>query len=502
MSDKVSARVRMYRHGLGDCFLLTFSRENQDDYHLLIDCGLFKGTPNGQNIMTRVAKDISDTTKKRLNAVALTHDHYDHTSGFSLAKNIFKDIKFEEAWVGWTEDENHPKYAEIHDRFRNILKGLRVALNSELKMASADLQDTVHSLINDFFAVGEEEEVEGTGFSKIWKYILTEKAGEVRCFRPGEFFDLSGDFGVRIYILGPPENLEMIEEEEPTSDESYRHSLRMGLANSFLAAATNEDNSIFNTKTYLPFDDYYKVKPEDTETNKFFKEFYEDAKGSWRKIDDVWLGTAGELALWMDDFTNNTCLAFAIELVEAKKVLIFPGDAQFGNWISWKDLSWKIPDGNGGFREIKAAELLARTVFYKVGHHGSHNATLRTSGLEMMNIPDRELVAMIPTNREFAKTRGKKNAAGIPSGWKMPEEKLMERLEQKAKGRVILADEAGKKGKETNPLKERCKKRKLSSAESKKFLDKVKFEKEFSLVRNPAISETPEPLYVEYTIEG
>ena len=29
-----------------------------------------------------------------------------------------------------------------------------------------------------------------------------------------------------------------------------------------------------------------------------------------------------------------------------------------------------------------SADLLHRTIFYKVGHHGSHNATLRERGLE------------------------------------------------------------------------------------------------------------------------
>ena len=36
-------RVRMYRQGLGDCFLLTYS-DGGDESHLLIDCGVLKGT--------------------------------------------------------------------------------------------------------------------------------------------------------------------------------------------------------------------------------------------------------------------------------------------------------------------------------------------------------------------------------------------------------------------------------------------------------------------------
>jgi hypothetical protein len=43
-------------------------------------------------------------------------------------------------------------------------------------------------------------------------------------------------------------------------------------------------------------------------------------------------------------------------------VLLFPGDAQWGTWKLNLD-------------DPRRVELLGRTTFYKVGHHGSHNAT-------------------------------------------------------------------------------------------------------------------------------
>ena len=58
----------------------------------------------------------------------------------------------------------------------------------------------------------------------------------------------------------------------------------------------------------------------------------------------------------------------AIELVASGKVLLFAADAQTGNWLSWSAVKFK--DG------AKLDDLLKRTVFYKVGHHASHNATL------------------------------------------------------------------------------------------------------------------------------
>ena len=46
---------------------------------------------------------------------------------------------------------------------------------------------------------------------------------------------------------------------------------------------------------------------------------------------------ADHLALAWDSHTNNTSLALAIELWRAGPVLLFPGDAQVGNWLSWDD---------------------------------------------------------------------------------------------------------------------------------------------------------------------
>jgi hypothetical protein len=64
-----------------------------------------------------------------------------------------------------------------------------------------------------------------------------------------------------------------------------------------------------------------------------------------------------------------------------------------------------------------------------VGHHGSHNATLRSKGLEMMDSVD--LVAMLLVDEEWAKDT---------QDWENPEEKLYERLEEKCRGRIIRSD--------------------------------------------------------------
>jgi hypothetical protein len=105
-----------------------------------------------------------------------------------------------------------------------------------------------------------------------------------------------------------------------------------------------------------------------------------------------------------------------------------------GNWLSWDDVTWKVNDG-AGEKEVKIGDLLPRAVLYKVGHHGSHNATVRgygkeKKGLELMTCPD--LVAMIPVNHEMA----------LKKRWgKMPFDPLLRRLDELTSSRVMRIDD-------------------------------------------------------------
>jgi hypothetical protein len=144
---------------------------------------------------------------------------------------------------------------------------------------------------------------------------------------------------------------------------------------------------------------------------------------------------ASGLAIQLDKFTNNTSLVIAIERVSDGKVLLFPGDAQEGNWLSWHDpsIKWQVKEADGKDATVTAKDLLARTVFYKVGHHSSHNATTKAKGLEMMT-QQSELTAFIPVDRQIALGRS-------PAGtWKMPARQLYRGLLEKCQGRVVRSD--------------------------------------------------------------
>jgi len=157
----------------------------------------------------------------------------------------------------------------------------------------------------------------------------------------------------------------------------------------------------------------------------FVHDHYADSP--WRRIDFDWLGMSADLAMQLDDRTNNTSLVLAFEFIDSDRVMLFTADAQVGNWLSWEKLEWHV-DGRG---TVKGHDLLARTIYYKVGHHGSHNATLKQKGLELMTHPD--LGAFIPTNAQDAKK----------VNWgQMPFKDIVDELNRRTSGRVVRADDA------------------------------------------------------------
>ena len=98
-------RVRMYRQGLGDCFLLTFN-PGGDEKHILIDCGTLGATTTGIKLPDVVA-DIDKTTNGHLHLVVATHQHQDHLSGFPKIADQFspaKNKQIDHVWLARTED--------------------------------------------------------------------------------------------------------------------------------------------------------------------------------------------------------------------------------------------------------------------------------------------------------------------------------------------------------------------------------------------------------------
>lgn len=419
-------RVRMHRQGLGDCFLLTYWAGENEPTHLLIDCGVLKGTPESDQRMKEVAESVHDATNGHLDILVATHEHWDHVSGFLQAEAIFDTVDVGEVWLAWTEDPQDELAKELRRRKAKRLQGIVAAAklagaeNTPAAQRTARQLDGLLSFQGDLSATGTKTT------AKALEWVKNRQA-QVRYLRPGEqLFDLPSLPGIRVYVLGPPHDRRLIKRSDPSKahPEVYELAAAGGSHEGFLAAS--EALAQGDTPEAQPFDPFFRVEEVDAAKDPLLKQ-YGAAGAKWRRIDHDWLGYAGELALQLDSDTNNTSLVLAFELSSQGSVLLFPGDAQVGNWLSWEALEWKVKEA-AETRTVKSSDLLRRTVLYKVGHHASHNATLREKGLELMT--SGELTAMIPVNRKTAEKMD----------WLMPFPGLLRRLIEKTNGRVIDAE--------------------------------------------------------------
>jgi hypothetical protein len=454
MSAAIKATVRMYRQGLGDCFLLTFTQSDKIT-RILIDCGVVLGAPNGVAKTKEVVQQLAKDCDNKLDIVVATHEHWDHVSGFATARAEFEQIEIGHIWMAWTEDPKDPLAKSIRKQRGLRIKSLALAADkwkeAQKKAIRVDQREQAgtppalsgaNSLL-DFFGPGPDPGALGAKGDKTREALdfLKEHDAPKTYLNPGDEERIPRIKDVRVYVLGPPRDYEAIKKDSPSKrePETYEEGTGFSAAASFLAAAASVPASSStpavvseDDERYQPFDGFYRISAHEAETNEFFKNRYGFSTGtntdspqtcpSWRRIEEDWLSATSELALMLDSDTNNTSLVLAFELGDGGDVLLFAADAQVGNWKSWADVEFARPG-------VTAADLLRRTAFYKVGHHASHNATLRDEGLELMK--SRRLAAFIPVDQQTASNIGWK---------KMPFNPLLKRLQEKCRNRVVRLD--------------------------------------------------------------
>jgi beta-lactamase superfamily II metal-dependent hydrolase len=458
-------KIRMYRHGHGDCFLLAFRGSNGQPVYVLIDCGYKPGSNEayGLSDIRTIINHIGASTDNRLDLVIVTHEHQDHVNGFGKAgTSDFDPIAMNEAWFAWTESPTDKLAIELRRRYGDQLLGLVAARN---QMAATDLNSVglIDRLLSLELGVDAPEQFAAAAavkkkdpaksVNKQGMQLIKDKAGKdkTRYITPHqEGLKIPGVDDVRVYAFGPPHDADLLKDENPQGSEAYPGQGISTRASFFAAVSASADDAAdtqpFSQRFVIPRERAFR----DPQYGNFFRRHYGGEKTSvvraalaeecgdnpeWRRIDNDWLFSAEELALMLNKGINNTSLVLAFELTRSKKVLLFIGDAQRGNWKSW------TTDKREDDRIDLVRDLLARTVLYKVGHHGSHNATL--NGTIETDYPclawmgqgthAGEFTAMITAVNKWAlKVR--------PKPWVHPLPSIKAALLEKAGGRVFQID--------------------------------------------------------------
>lgn len=437
-------RVRMYRQGLGDCFLVTFD-VGGDERHMLIDCGTLGATTTGVRI-SKVVDDIRESTGGHLHLLVATHEHKDHVAGFASQKAAFEAMTVDRVWLAWTENPADELAKQIAKKRQDLGAALARACQALAAPASSPDSRALALAVRDVLEFSGDPDAPAAFSETINEAMTFVRTGLVRHPRycnPGDG-PIEEDWlpGFRFYVLGPPRS-EAALDDAGTHGSSELYGVAPGLdaGAAFLASgkravdymSAGDPGTRDAFVAAQPFDTRFRVERDSAAAGAVLARYASEGE-SWRRVDQDWLRIASDLALQLDKSTNNTSLALAIERVADGRVLLFPADAQQGNWLSWHGpgMVWTVRDA-GVARTVRAQDLLSRTVFYKVGHHASHNATARAQGLEMMNRED-ELTAFIPVDRAVALGRH-------PQGsWRMPAVALYRRLLEKCQGRVVRSD--------------------------------------------------------------
>lgn len=331
--------VRMYNVGFGDAFLVKIPRK-KGELRILFDCGSIEASKIGGKMTDIVRNIIEDVTDEdgvpRIDVVVATHRHKDHVSGFGDA--AWNAVEVKEVWMPWTEHPTDPQARQIRENQSSLAAALQLALaaappalheKAELEHAvAAAVVDNAHPLSN---AVAMKTLHKGFTGEPV-KRFLPLKGDAARSV------DTDVLPGVTVHVLGPSRDRDVISDLNPPKGESYLR-MRGAVSNGRVAPP-----SPFASEFRLP-----------------------ESEGAWTLTDEdlVALQSAGRLsdlavAVALDKAVNGTSLMLILEV--AGTVLLFPGDAQWGTWATaMEDAQWR--------------ELLQRVNFYKIGHHGSHNAT-------------------------------------------------------------------------------------------------------------------------------
>lgn len=433
------AQVRMYRMGTGDCFVLKFFAGDQEKFKMMIDCGTWQGT---QQKLSRYVRHLKKYVGNSLDLLVVTHEHKDHVYGFEACRDLFiKNFTVKQIWMGWTEKDGETEvekwkqdYGQKKRALYEVAKKLEEVVNSDdyRKQLAGESRGSKMLAGKQAFALGVRQFTdlhlapgEYTGDLGGMRVVKKEIADQnIRYWRPGDVIEnVENAEGLRFYVLGPPLSHEAVAKEGGARGETFDHNKDLMGSQAFAAAVLDYEGDQ-TAGHVLPFDKSFLHNEGNA-----LKTSYEQPGDEWRRIDFEWLQSAGTMALRMNSRTNNLSLALAIEFEGSGRVMLFPGDAEFGSWENWHKIKWPMPSKDE--KKHLTEELLNRTVFYKVAHHLSHNGTARALGVEMMKHKD--LAAMATLDYSV-----------ISSGWMgtMPNRDLLRELITRTKGRLMVMQEA------------------------------------------------------------
>jgi beta-lactamase superfamily II metal-dependent hydrolase len=354
-----SVTVRMYDVGFGDAFMITV-KQNDKFWRMLVDCGVHSQGKD-RPLLDVVRAIISDLTEAAepgapptLDVVVATHHHADHIAGFVY--DDWEKVRVGEVWVSFVEDTSDEDAQLLKNGLMYAAKSLNTIIGRaplpapQMRSLAIDLAGPL--AVN---SLGNEDAMDRL-LGRNGRHFLNSP--KVR-YLPSKIALLNviptSLPKVNVHVLGPSRDPDQLKRMNPPRSTRW-----------IAIQKALDDQSDVETNLAEPiFEEEYCItdaeveRAEDKPIGIELVSTLADLKLSTLVDDSSELLAAASV---LERSVNNTSLFFVLDVDGTR--LVFVGDSQRGAW-------------EHVLENPSARALVSNPVFYKVGHHGSHNATPR-----------------------------------------------------------------------------------------------------------------------------
>jgi hypothetical protein len=357
----------MYRVGFGDFFLVTVP-SSQGPLHVLVDCGALHGKGDIGTLEAAV-DDMATETGKKLALIVVTHRHADHLSGFTRCGEVFETFQVGGVWMPIWETEYDDDVARAQAELTALALDLQVGLAARDDIAGRAMRDMLYNAtgVEPFGIAGAR----GSNADALRR--LKHGLGVTpRYYAAGDAPELPASLavaGLEAQILGPP----------PVDQMAFLRlmDLRKGVGE-YLGAGGARTGDGARLAPFGPdFQADVSAYPA-AAFSEFAPPGAEESSAYFNAPMEALLhGVQPEVALdavkQLDSHLNNQSLVVLFTFKGRR--LLFVGDAQAGNWEYWLYQGAGPSPAPSGEIAPGSLDILSSIDLYKVGHHGSTNAT-------------------------------------------------------------------------------------------------------------------------------
>lgn len=407
MATAISVEVRMYNVGLGDCLLLTFNSSdngNLEQNRILIDFGSTGRNRNGPTLEQLAHQIVEDCggPDSELEAVVITHRHKDHMSGFggNAGDIIVNQLRPSYVLQPWTEEpgaddpSTHPANSDLESAAKHVMS-LRMAQTLTDSILNEVLVRRANNLSRPtddealfycqknlpFDAAGKTLQtvqlsdsnllmLDGLNTEAIKNMDAIEKvqnwswgSGQ-QSNKPKYRYLQKGSRsvpripGLKIKVLGPI-GVDQWEELEKSGGVDELWKRLQGLRKEAVPARKfdeeglvefDESEGAYGVPSIFDEDEHVSNDESRKDSVRWLIEHLDELRGE-QLLNFVRV---------LDEHLNNTSVILMFDFGGFR--MLFPGDAEVAAWKS-------IVKDESVVAALKSVDL------YKVGHHGSNNAT-------------------------------------------------------------------------------------------------------------------------------